>query len=34
MSLGKPWGELVGLCDRSEDALAFIESHPPIASRR
>jgi predicted Rossmann-fold nucleotide-binding protein len=34
MSRGKPWGELVGLCDRGEDALAFIQGHPPITSPR
>jgi len=33
MSFGKPWGELIGLCDRGEEVLAFIAGHPPIASK-
>lgn len=30
MSAGRPWGDLIGLCDRGEEAAAFIRSHPPI----
>ena len=34
MSAGKPWGELIALCDRADDVLAFLDAHPPRASRR
>ncbi len=34
MSAGKPWGDLVALCDRADDVLAFLEAHPPRPSRR
>ena len=30
MSAGKPWGELIGLCDRGDEVLAFLASHPPV----
>jgi hypothetical protein len=33
MSAGRPWGELIGLCDRGDEVLAFIKGHPPLASR-
>lgn len=33
MSAGRPWGKLIGLCDRGDEVLAFIEGHPPLASR-
>lgn len=29
MSEGRPWGELVRLCDRGAEAAAFIRQHPP-----
>ena len=32
MSAGRPWGELIGLCDRGDEVLAFIEQHPPQRS--
>jgi len=34
MSVGKPWAELIGICDRGDEALAFIAAHPPIPSNR
>lgn len=34
MSAGRPWGELIGLCDRGDEVLSFIAEHPPIASPR
>jgi predicted Rossmann-fold nucleotide-binding protein len=34
MSADKPWGELIALCDRADDVLAFLDRHPPRASRR
>jgi predicted Rossmann-fold nucleotide-binding protein len=34
MSVGKPWAALIGLCDRGEEALAFLRDHPPIPSPR
>lgn len=33
MSSGRPWGELIGLCDRGDEVLTFIAEHPPIPSR-
>lgn len=33
MSAGKPWGELIGLCDRGDEVLAFLAAHPPISSK-
>lgn len=33
MSNDKPWGQLIGLCDRGDEVLAFLAAHPPIASR-
>jgi hypothetical protein len=34
LSAGKPWGQLLALCDHAEDVLAFLEAHPPVPSRR
>lgn len=33
MSAGKPWGELIGLCDRGDEVLAFLAAHPPIPAK-
>ncbi|MFO7566406.1 MAG: hypothetical protein R6X02_27435 [Enhygromyxa sp.] len=33
MSAGKPWGELIGLCDRGDEVLEFLAAHPPVSSK-
>jgi predicted Rossmann-fold nucleotide-binding protein len=33
MSAGRPWGELIGICDRGDEVLAFLAAHPPIPSK-
>ena len=30
MSAGKPWGELIALCDRGDEVMEFLRAHPPI----
>lgn len=34
MSAGKPWGDLIALCDRVDEVLAFLDAHPPHPARR
>jgi predicted Rossmann-fold nucleotide-binding protein len=33
MSAKRPWGGLIGLCDRGDEALRFILDHPPVPSK-
>jgi predicted Rossmann-fold nucleotide-binding protein len=33
MSAGRPWGDLIRLCDRGDEVLAFIAEHPPVPSK-